>query len=82
MVQPTSYTTEELPAVEEVATGDKVAEWEHLKELVEKVPRKSDIGIGLLIGENCTKSLEQHEIVPSKDGGPFAFNSPLGWCVV
>ena len=65
-----------------MATGDKVAEWEHLKELVEKVPRKSDIDIGLLIGENCTKSLELHEIVPSKDGGAFAFNSPLGWCVV
>ena len=80
---PATYTREELPAdVEEVATRDKVAGWEHLKELVDKVPRKSDIEIGLLIGANCAKALEPQEIIPSKDGGPFAFRSPLGWCVV
>ena len=41
---PATYTREELPTdVEEVATRDKVAGWEHLKEIVDKVPRKSDI---------------------------------------
>ena len=80
---PATYTKEELPAdVEEVATRDKVAGWEHLKELVDKVPRKSDIEMGLLIEANCAKALEPQEIIPSKDGGPFAFRSPLGWCVV
>ena len=59
-----------------------MAGWAHLKELVDKVPRKSDIEIGLLIGANCTKALELQEVVPNKDGGPFAFRSPLGWCVV
>ena len=38
---PATYTREELPAdVEEVATRDKVAGWEHLKELVDKVHRE------------------------------------------
>ena len=59
-----------------------MAGWEHLKELVDKVPRKSDIGIGLLIGANCAKALEPQELMPSEDGGPFAFRSPLGCCVV
>ena len=36
--------------------------------------------IGLLIGANCSKALEP-EVLPSKDGGPFAFRTPLGWCV-
>ena len=80
---PATYTREELPAdVGEVATRDKVAGWEHLKELVDKVPRKSNIEIGLLIGANCAKILELQEIITSKDGGQFAFRSSLGWCVV
>ena len=65
-----------------MATRGKFAGWEHLEELVDKVPRKSDIEIGLLIGANCAKALEPQEVIPSKDGGPFAFRSPLGWCVV
>ena len=80
---PATYTREELPAdVGEVATRDKLAGWEHLKELVDKVPRKSNIEIGLLIGANCAKTLELQEIIPSKDGGQFAFRSPFGWRVV
>ena len=77
------YTRKELPAdIEVVATRDKVAGQQHLKELVDKVPRKSDIEIVLLIGANCAKALEPQEVIPSKDGGLFAFRSPLGWCVV
>ena len=63
---PATYTREELPAdVEEVATRDKVAGWEHLKELVDKVPRKSDIETGLLIAANYAKALEPEEVIPS-----------------
>ena len=35
-----------------------------------------------MIGENCAKALEPQEVILSKDGGPFAFRFPLGWCVV
>ena len=80
---PATLERQELPAdVKEVATRGKVAGWQLLKELVEKLPRKSDIEIGLLIGANCAKSLEPQEVIPSKDEGPFAFRSPLGCCVV
>ena len=76
---PATYTREELLAdVEEVATRGKVAGWEHLKEIVDKGPRKSDIEIGLLIGANCAKALESQEVISSKDGGPIAFRYPLG----
>ena len=79
---PAAYTREELPAdVEEVATRDNVAGWGHLEELVDKVPRKSDIETGLLIGANCANALEPQEVIPSKDGGPFAFRYPLSWWV-
>ena len=26
--------------------------------------------------------MDPQEVIPSKDGGPFAYKSPLGWCVV
>ena len=38
--------------------------------------------IGLLIGGNCSKAVEPEEVLPSKDSGPFAFRTPLAWCVV
>ena len=60
-----------------MATRDKVAGCEHLKELADKVPRKSGIEIGLLIGGNCAKALEPQEVITSKDAAPFAFRSPF-----
>ena len=64
---PATYTREELLAdVEEVETRDNVAGWEHLKELVDKVPRKSDIEIGLLIGANCAKHYSHKKSYPVK----------------
>ena len=37
--------------------------------------------VGLLIGSNCPKALEPMEIVHSRDNGPFAFRTRLGWCI-
>ena len=69
---PAPYTKEELPAdVEKVATREKVEVWDHLKKIANKVPKVSDIEIGLLFGANCAKALEPQEVIPSKDEGPF-----------
>ena len=43
---------------EKVATRERVKGWDCVKEFVDKVPRESDIDIGLLIGINCAKALE------------------------
>ena len=43
--------------------------------------KASDIESGLLVGANCTKTLETQEVIPGKDGAPFAYHSLLGWCV-
>ena len=67
---PATYTKEELPAdVEEVATREKIKIWDHLKKIANKVPKASNIEIGLLIGANCAKALEPQQVIPSKDGG-------------
>ena len=78
-----TYTKEELPAnVEEIATREKIEIWDHLKKIANKVPKAFDLEIGLLIGANCAKASEPQELIPRKDGGPFAYKSSLGWCVV
>ena len=80
---PASYSKEDLPAdVEEVATREKIQIWDHLKKIANKVPKASDIEIGLLTEANCAKALEPQEVIPSKDGRPFACKSPLDGCVV
>ena len=80
---PATYTKEELPVdVEEVATREKIEIWNHLKKVANKVPKVSDIEIGLLIGANFANALELQKVIPSKDGGPFAYKSPFDWCVV
>ena len=36
----------------------------------------------MLIGANYIKALQPIEIVQSRNGGPYAFKTRLGWCVV
>ena len=40
-----------------------------------------DISVGLLIVANCTKALKPIEILQSRNCGPYAFKTGLGWCV-
>ena len=35
----------------------------------------------MIIGNNCPKALEPIEVIASKDGGPYAKRTRLGWCV-
>ena len=43
---------------------------------------QENIKIGLLIGANCPRALEPEVVLPSKDGGSYAYRTVLGWCVV
>ena len=38
--------------------------------------------VSLLIGANCVCALESREVISSQNGGPYAFKTLLGWCVV
>ena len=40
------------------------------------------MSIDALIGANCTRALEPIDFIPSKNGGPYALETVLGWCVV
>ena len=67
---------------EEVATPEKVSKWKYLDSIKSEITQTDDIEIGMLIGANCMKALEPLKIIPSKDGGPYAYQTKLGWCIV
>ena len=94
-LQVTSLTKEqvELPKMfsqpfipinkEEIPTLSKIKKWKHLERVHEHIIPDDCYGlsVGLLIGANCPKALEPHAIISSKDNGPFAVKTALGWCV-
>eukprot|EP00794_Sanderia_malayensis_P004020 gene4020-4569_t len=80
---PKTYSRKELPIQrDDILTPDKLRHWPHLKDIMKDLHKEdSEIPVGLLIGANCPLALEPHEIIPSQDGGPYAFRSCLGWCI-
>ena len=81
--KPKAFSRDELQVdTEDIATPEKIAKWEYLDEILHEISQSSDVEIGLLIGANCSKVLEPNKIIPSRNGGSYAFGAILGWCVV
>ena len=80
---PVTYTKEDLPVGDEdVATPEKIRRWKYLERNAGKITQGQCISIGLLIGGNCSKALKSLDVIPSEQGGPYAFKTLLGWCTV
>ena len=82
---PITYTKEDLPVDDEdVATPEKIRKWKYLGRITGEITQGQGqcISIGLLIGGNCSKVLEPLEVIPSEQGGPYAFKTLRGWCIV
>ena len=77
------YSKKTLPVEkEEVVTPEKVSKWKYLDSIKSEVTQTDDTEIGMLIGVNCMKALEPLKIIPNKDGGPYTYQTKLGWCIV
>ena len=80
---PRIYIRKHLPVdKKEVATTDKIEEWDYLKTITSKVMQTDDVEVGLLIGANCMKAFEPTKVIASNNGGPYAYQTRLGWCIV
>ena len=80
---PNLYTRREIPVdKEEIATPTKIKEWKHLKSISNETVQRDDVQVGLQIGANCMKAVEPTRIIYSEGGGPYAYKTRLGWCVV
>ena len=77
------YARREIPVdKKEIATSSKIKEWKHLGSILNGIVQKDDVQVGLLIGANCMKALEPTKIMNREGGGPYAYKTKLGSCVV
>ena len=78
-----AYSRNCLPVErDEIATPGKIERWEYLKPISKVITQMDNIEVGMLIGAHCMKGLEPMEIIFSRNGGPFAYRTKLGWCIV
>ena len=54
----------------------------HLDHITNQLNLEDNLPVGLLIEANCVKALEPLEILQSRNEGPYAFKTRLGWCIV
>ena len=67
---------------EEIGTSNKIKKWDYLKSINREITQQDDMEIGMLIGANWIKSLELLEIISSRNDGPYAYMTKLGWYIV
>ena len=78
-----TYAKTDLPVGDEnVVTLNKIKEWKYLEKIADEITQTENNSIGVLIGGNYSRALEPLEVIPSKNGGPYAFRPLLGWCIV
>ena len=78
---PKAFSRTQVDA-EDIATLEQITKSEYLDKILHDINQSFDVEIGLLIGANCSKALEPNKIIPSRNGGSYAFRTILGWCVV
>ncbi|XP_043222567.1 uncharacterized protein LOC122381883 [Amphibalanus amphitrite] len=76
---PPTYTLSAIPVKhEDMASSEDVDQCAQLRGI--ELPR-IDAEIGLLIGNDCPEALQPVEIRRSRNGGPYAIRTDLGWVV-
>ena len=80
---PKTYCKDDLSIeYQEIVNIDDLKKWDYLSGITHEFHRyKNNIPIALIIGSNCPKAVEQLECISSRDNGPYAFRTRLGWCV-
>ena len=77
------YTRTELPVEKvEIATHDKIKQWDYLKVIASDITQTDGIKAGLLTDANYMEALESLKVISSVDGGPYAYQTRLGWCIM
>ena len=80
---PKLYTRKEIPVdPSEVPNPLKLKKWRYLDCIAGKIASDDAVSIDVLIGANCTKAFEPIDFNASKNGGLYALETVLGWCIV
>ena len=80
---PTTFTRDKLPVDnDDITKPGQLKQWKYLEPVVNQLNFEENISVGLLIGANCTNTLEPIQVLQCRNGGPYEFRTRLGWCVV
>ena len=80
---PKLYSREQIPVDSaEIATPEKLERWRYLDSIVKEIARGDKVSVDMLIGANFIQALEPISVISSQDGGPYALQTILGWCIV
>ena len=72
------YLKKTLPVEkEEVASPEKVLNRKYLDSFKSEITQTDDIETGMLVEANCMKTLDPLKIIPSKVGGPYAYQTKI-----
>ena len=53
-----------------------------MDKIVDEITQTENISVSILIGGNSSKVPELSEVIPSKNGGSYAFRTLLSWCII
>ena len=80
---PKTYTKPDLPVDNaDITLPSQLKQWKYLDHITHQLNLEDNVSIGLLIGANCVKALQSLEILQSRNEGPYAFKTRLGWCII
>ena len=80
---PKLYSREHMPVDSaEIATPEKLKKWRYLDSIAKDIARDDKVSVDLLIGANCIQTLESISVISSHNGGPYALQTILRWCIV
>ena len=80
---PKTYTKPDLPVDNaDITLPSQLKQWKYLDHITNQLNLEDNLPIGLLIGANCVKALQPLEILQSRNEGPYAFKTRLGWCII
>ncbi|KAJ8353016.1 hypothetical protein AAFF_G00121970 [Aldrovandia affinis] len=76
---PKAYTHGSIPVhTENIPKQSEIRKWPYLSEV--RLP-EIEADVGLLIGANCSSAMEPWHVINSRNGGPYAVKTAIGWVV-
>ena len=66
----------------DITQPSQLKQWKYLEHITNQFNFEDDLPVGLLIRANYVKAIEPLEILQSRNEGPYAFKTRLGWCIV
>ena len=69
---PFAYARDYIPATHYDITPDVARQWEHLKEIADKIYYRDIVEIGMLVGRNIPTAFQPLSVICEKDEEPWA----------